>query len=1212
MPDRLLADLGNDGYCTISVWPEGGPWEVVSRSPFEWPLEVAALRDLRWYLEDYLRAPLGVWQERGPAIQARLPEWGGKIFDAVFASDVARNACQLAREHGHELVLQSSEPKLLGLPWELIWDQAGPAALSLAGISRALPAPDLGAAVEVPGNGLRVLMVIRRSGGTQDIPYRMIARRLLRSMEGVSGQVDLTVLRPPTLESLRDTLTEAVLAGSPFHIVHFDCHGSFETGEGQLTLEDRYGAPCSVSASMLTEAVSAGGVMVAVLNACQSGAVGQDVEAAVATALLRGGCASVVAMAYSVYAVTGAEFMTAFYESLFAGTTVGRAVAAGRRRLFEHRGRPSPKGEMPLADWMIPVHYWRRDLSFPQAQAIHPGLEPTGAELRAAAPQSHKAEGNLASVDSFVGRDATFYELESALPWDRVVVLHGPGGTGKTELAKAFGRWWRDTGGVDHPGWVLWQSFEPGVASLDLDDVIQTIGRVLGRGSFESLDADKRLDAVKNLLVQHRALLIWDNFETAYSMPDPDCITAPLDDQGRKELKEFLGWFAEHARSAMIITSRTTEDWLADVRRVRVGGLDSEEAAEYTEDLLAPFPTATQRRQSHKFGELLEWLDGNPLSMRLTIPRLDTADPDTLLAELQGITPLPLEFDPGADRTTSLAVSITYSCTHLTSRTRKLLPAVNLFQSIADAELLASFSRDPEVPERFASVAASDWTAALEDAARVGLLSPIPGRRMYRIHPALPAYLAAQWAAEDPGNHGAEIDICMRAMVRACAALGMRLNEQVRFGDAGPGFSVLDLLRRTFGRLLRYALDHEMWDQAQAIAQPLEPYWNRAGLGKEAGAWADEMMAATQNADGIPPSLTGSAGGLWVFAMSLKANQQLLAMRLRQADRIHRQVLDMIEDQPVTPMIQLNIAISCLQLGTIAKDGGQLGDANNWLSKALAIFEKLGDQLRMAVAYHQLGMVAELRQRPDDAERSYRISLALSEKLGNKSGMADTYFQLGVLGLKPGMREPHIAEGWFLRARLIYEELRDQPKMAKVDFELGAAAQLQGKLDQAIICYTEALLTMEELGNQPDETATAYHNLGYIAKQRCQLAEADDWYRKSLAIRESLGNRIRLAESYEALGELAETRKQLREALIWDIRCVTLFDEFPTRVTQRAAEQLARVGLNLDQYVLEESWREVTGETIPPNVLDRLPRLMWRGVGRDLLRFVGHKLTGPS
>ncbi len=40
---------------------------------------------------------------------------------------------------------------------------------------------------------------------------------------------------------------------------------------------------------------------------------GKQLKAAVATRLLQGGAASVVAMAYSVYAVAAAEFMAAFY-----------------------------------------------------------------------------------------------------------------------------------------------------------------------------------------------------------------------------------------------------------------------------------------------------------------------------------------------------------------------------------------------------------------------------------------------------------------------------------------------------------------------------------------------------------------------------------------------------------------------------------------------------------------------------------------------------------------------------------------------------------------------------------------------------------------------------------------------------------------------------------------------------------------------------------
>jgi CHAT domain-containing protein len=212
-------------------------------------------------------------------------------------------------------------------------------------------------------------MVISRPAGASDVGYQMVARPLLERLGAVRGEVDLTVLRPPAIDTLREVLAQAAGEGRPFHVVHFDGHGAMPgraagggvvvggraammagPGEGVLAFERPGGGSDLVSASRVAGVLAGGRVPVVVLNACQSGAVGRELEASVATALLGAGCAAVVAIAYSVYAVAAAEFMAAFYESLFTGGTVGRAVTAGRRRLLDHDGRPSLKGDMPLAD----------------------------------------------------------------------------------------------------------------------------------------------------------------------------------------------------------------------------------------------------------------------------------------------------------------------------------------------------------------------------------------------------------------------------------------------------------------------------------------------------------------------------------------------------------------------------------------------------------------------------------------------------------------------------------------------------------------------------------------------------------------------------------------------------------------------------------------------------------------------------------------------
>ncbi len=413
VPDRLLVDLdaGNrstESYSGVLWSPDGGLAEEVSRAPLSWPLDAGALEDLRWYLEDYLQAPYGVWEDRGPAIQGKLPGWGEQVFASVFGSGPARLAYERARNKGFEVVFRSADPGLLALPWELMRDSTGPVALGAGGISRSLRIAGGAGTLEVPGGRLRVLMVISRPAGTSDVSYQMVARPLLERLDAVRGDVGLTVLRPPTFDALAGTLASAASRGEPFHVVHFDGHGVMPghslgggaviggraammtaPGEGVLVFEKPGGGSDQVSAWKVAVALAEGKVPVVVLNACQSGAVGKDLEASVATALLKAGCAAVVAMAYSVYAVAAAEFMAVFYEPCSPGPA-SAGVPPGGGGCSSRTGGRARRG-LPLADWLVPVHYLRRDVGFPQARttgpAEQPSLEALLDELRATAAE---------------------------------------------------------------------------------------------------------------------------------------------------------------------------------------------------------------------------------------------------------------------------------------------------------------------------------------------------------------------------------------------------------------------------------------------------------------------------------------------------------------------------------------------------------------------------------------------------------------------------------------------------------------------------------------------------------------------------------------------------------------------------------------------------------------------------------------------------------
>jgi len=1243
LSDRLVVDLNGDGQAGVLWCPGEGLPNQVSSAPLVWPLDADALEDLRWYLEDYLLAPFGVWEDRGPLVEGRLAGWGEEVFRSVFGAGAARIAYEQARDQHAELVFRSGIPALLGLPWELMRDGTDLVALGAGGISRSLPVAGRAGTLEVPGGRLRVLMVISRPAGTDDVGYRMVARPLLERLAAVRGNVALTVLRPPTIGRLREVVRQAAEIGEPFHAVHFDGHGVMParsaggakaearpgvapgSSEGVLAFELPDGGRDLVGASIVSRVLAEGRVPVAVLNACQSGAVGKELEASVATALLNAGCEAVVAMAYSVYAVAAAEFMAAFYESLFTGASVGQAVVAGRRQLSLRNGRPSPKGYLPLADWLVPVHYMRRDVRFPQARTARStgalSLEVMLDQLRAGSQESAAAQDPLAETGSFVGRDDLFYQMEIAARLQRVVVFTGPGGTGKTELAKGFARWWRDTGGVDDQRLVLWHSFEPGIASFGLDAVITQIGLAVFGADFALLDPPQRLDTVKHLLSQSRALLVWDNFESVREMPDPAGVTPPLDEAQRAALKSFLEWVRDYSASVVIITSRAQENWLGQVRRIPVGGLNRVEAAQYASILLVSYPAAQRRQAGRPFGELLEWLDGHPLAMRLTLPRLDATGPSELLADLRGTIPLPVEDALDADRTTSLPASITYSYAHLSDRTRHLLPVASLVHGIADEDLLTTFSTVEGIPARFAGVSTQEWTAVLEDATRVGLLTGIGGG-MYQIHPALPGYLAASWRAVSPAMYSEERESCERALCSACGGMSSWLAQQLESGDASLAYTLIGLQQRTLGAMLGSALDRQAWEDANHIFRALDAYWGSRGYSEEGAAWAGRILDATAGHQQDPSEAVQS---LWVTAMISQAGRKLQAGQPDQAEPIYRRALAYLQGQHENPLTRASIGAAYHLLGNTAYQRRDLDEAESWYRQALTISEELGDRSRAAASYHQLGMTVQERGQLDEADGWYRKALTVEEDLGNRPGMAHTYHQFGItaylrdqldeaenwfrrslaieeeLGNRPGIAqtchefgnvaqdrgELDQAEEWYRRSLTIEEDLGNRPGMAITYYQLGNIAYLRGRLNDAEEWYRRSLTFEEDLGNRPG-MAGAYHQLGMIAQDRTRLDEAEDWYHKALTIEEESGDIHSMALTCAQLGLLYEDRAQAALALEWYIRGVSLFTEFPSPLTGTGPAALARLTGLLGIPALEDSWQRVTGQPLPDAIRNHL------------------------
>ena len=187
---------------------------------------------IRWYLEDYAEFPADPAPVIAQNAEARLARAGVELFDRVFSGADAAGIWERARDRLSEVRVEvDADPGAgPGLAWELLRDPGRDVAVALAAGAfvrthlQAAGHPDL---PEPAGDRLRVLLVICRPGGEDDVPFRSVASRLVRGGAEQMQGLDLDVLRPATVARLAEVLHAAHDAGRPYHVVHFDGHGTW-------------------------------------------------------------------------------------------------------------------------------------------------------------------------------------------------------------------------------------------------------------------------------------------------------------------------------------------------------------------------------------------------------------------------------------------------------------------------------------------------------------------------------------------------------------------------------------------------------------------------------------------------------------------------------------------------------------------------------------------------------------------------------------------------------------------------------------------------------------------------------------------------------------------------------------------------------------------------------------------------------------------------
>ena len=1063
-------------------------------SPYEFQVEghpnSNLMRELRWYLEQFLDYPFHPETDHAEHVLDALRAWGTQAFNALFdrrdAGDWLYNSSILQ--------VRADDPHILSWPWEALYDpQSGAYLAHQRRVERRLNRlPDPQPAPGLPNERVNILLVVCRPF-EHDVRYRSIARPLIELIQSKNLPAHVDLLRPPTFDQLREHLRQHP---GYYHVLHFDGHGGygdlgghasphqFRASQGCLVFEDAKSAPDQKSARDLSALLHEYAVPAVVLNACQSATLDEQAEdafATVATALLQSGMRSVVAMAYSLY-VSGAQvFLPEFYRRLFESGSVAEGVRAGRQQMLAQKKRMSARGPYPLEDWLLPVLYQQAPLDFDFAKQSK--LETRESRLPQQVLEHREAYG-------FIGRDGPILEMERALQRQTPCILvQGLGGVGKTTLARSFLRWLDETGGLDG---ALWFDFR------DIRTAEYVINRTGEAFYGENFGAQKdKLDLLAQAFNQVRVIVVWDNFESA---------AENLQGKDRDELGRFLDAI-RGTRGKVIMTSRSQETWLGPTRRFELplSGLEGEERWEYCEIILRELGVKTNRSDP-ALTELMDQLAGHPLAMRVVLPKLEHM-PAAKVSEALRTNIAELRLDEKEEQG-RLFATLHFVEQGLPDELRPLMGLVGLHEAYLDADYLEAMAKQVD----------PDWTRQRIDQlvaalANAGLIRDV-GQNTYEIHPLLTSYLRSRGDAPEA---------CQRTFVDVMGTLANQLapkeyhEQRVPFLLHGANFHFALQLSQ------RLAMDQHFAALTQSLASYAENCRNFveasrlfAELAQHCAAledWKTEASAYHQ--------LGMIAQEQWDFATAREWYLKSLAIKEKQAD-------------------QQGAALTYGQLGIIAQEQRDFATAREWYLKSLAISEKGGNLRVDAKTYHQLGRIAQEQRDFAAAEEWYLKSLAIKEKQGNLDGAAITYHQLGRLAEE--QQDFATAREWYLKSLAISEKQGILEYAAATYHQLGMIAQEQRDFATAREWYLKSLAIEEKRGNL-HAAATSYHQLGRIAQEQCDFATAREWYLKSLAIEDKQGNLYGAARTYGNLGNLAAMQGNFEDGGKWLARAITGFQQ---------------------------------------------------------------------
>jgi len=1083
------------------------------------PLTVANMSDLRWYLERYAQFPGA--GDRAPAGQIRqnLETWGGALYDAIFDSaqgtHVFRNLMDAAGDRRNCLLtIGAEDPKILGQPWEMVRDPAGPLAFQGVTIRRQLIGSRALAThrLDLP---LRVLLVVSRPTDAGFLDPRNSIRPMLEALDALpAGQVELEFCEPPTLGRLEEMLS-AARRDKPYHVVHFDGHGCYmpHTGVGALVFERDNRTGHLVPGRDLGDLLVRQTVSLAMLEACQTAGVSDvPVFGSVAPALLKCGVGSVIAFSHSVHVEASRLLVERFYGELCEKKTIGQALQESRAHLqanparWLHAGPDAPT--VDLEDWFIPQLY---------QVGADPALTVGGRRRAKAASRvtirtwdrvrAHMhGEFPPEPMYRFHGRAAELLELQRAFQRHGAVVLAGGGGMGKTALAREAAAWWLRTGQIDE---AVFCTFEQKAGP---EQVVQTIGRALEGDQFANRPAEEQWAEAIRLFHDRRVLLVWDNFESTlpiYQQGEPADSPLSFGDDARARLERlYRELTAGRPKGWLLVTCRPAETGLRGIKEQSLAGLARPDGLHLLAAVMDIKDISTDRPgyERKEIDALLDMIDDHPLSIELIAPHLKTLTPGQIRGEFGRLLERFTDDTAVEARNRSLRASLEFSKRHLSPAAQDVLPYLAWFERGAFEQSILNFTE----------LDANAWAAIraeLVATALVGIENLAQFDTPYvRFQPTLPyaaraedvpaveqteqrflgVYLAVMRMAYE-ALHGSQPGAGMVLAAREEANLRSAMTRAFRRGD-----------RREGGR----------------IADTLRDYLKRSGRLRERDALVEWVRRQQPEADVLDKP---ACDAILDHARSRLTRGHAAEAVQMVEDLIARLETDGLADDE-DPTFQTALAYRCL--GQIYVNAQRPDLALDPANKAIGLFENLPGQAARGNLAAALGDLANAYRALGNLDKALKTServLAIHRELGRGREIAAGLGQTAAT-LTDQQRYAE-ADARYTESFQAARDAGDLELQGSIRQHQGGLQDDVGNYGRAVELYQQAIAFFQQAGDPGGEMQTC-DLLGTAERARDHFDAAEVWYARSRELARELDDQDQLAVTAQNVGILYQTRAE--------------------------------------------------------------------------------------